>query len=208
MAGARPWTSETPFLYDLVVELRKRDGVVVDCVQGCFGMRKIAVGRDDKGNARPMLNGKPIMLPGALDQGYWPDGIYTAPTDEALRCDIEVAKRLGLAAVRKHVKTEPQRWYYWADRLGLLVLQDMPSGNEGDPRTDLPRSPEAAAQCEMEKRLLIRQLGNRPSIICWVMFNEGWGQHDTLRYARLAKELDTTRLATRQAGSPGTAAAT
>ena len=200
--NARLWTPDAPFLYDLVLSLKNADGTVVDAVQSYFGMRTIAVGHDAKGNTRPLLNGKPILLPGALDQGYWPDGIYTAPTDEALRYDIEVSKQLGLVAVRKHVKTEPDRWYYWADKLGLLVLQDMPSGNEGDPFTDLPRSPEAAQQCEREKRLLIQQLGNHPSIIAWVMFNEGWGQHDTLRYAKWAKELDPTRLIDEASGFP------
>ena len=106
-----------------------------------------------------MLNGKPILLAGALDQGYWPDGIYTAPTDEALRFDVEAAKQLGLAAVRKHLKVEPDRYYYWADRLGLLVLQDMPSGRDGDPFTDAPTTPEAAAQCETGTATLIRSAG-------------------------------------------------
>jgi hypothetical protein len=202
MKDARPWTPDDPFLYDLKVELKDKDGKTADAVQSYFGMRWIAVGHDEKGNTRPMLNGKAIMLSGALDQGYWPDGIYTAPTDEALRYDIEAAKRLGLLAVRKHVKTEPQRWYYWADRLGLLVLQDMPTGNEGDPHPDLPRSPEAAAQCELEKRLLIRQLWNHPSIICWIPFNEGWGQHDTLRYAAWIKDLDPSRLVDEASGFP------
>jgi hypothetical protein len=200
--NARPWSPDDPLLYDLAVEMKDRDGRTVDSVRSYFGMRSIAVGHDEKGNTRPMLNGRPIMLPGALDQGYWPDGIYTAPTDEALRFDIEAARKLGLVAVRKHVKTEPQRWYYWADRLGLLVLQDMPTGNEGDAFTDLPRSPEAAAQCEAEKRLLIQQLGNHPSIICWIPFNEGWGQHDTLRYARWIKELDPSRLVDEASGFP------
>lgn len=200
--NARPWTPDEPFLYDLSVQLKGKDGAVVDTVRSYFAMRKIAIGRDDKGNTRLLLNGKPVLLPGALDQGYWPDGIYTAPTDEALRFDIEAAKKLGLVAVRKHVKTEPERWYYWTDKLGLLVLQDMPSGNQGDPFTDLPRSPEAAAQCEREMRTLIRQLANHPSIFAWAIFNEGWGQHDTLRYARWAKELDPSRLVDEASGFP------
>ena len=100
----------------------------LDSVTSYVGMRSIAVGKDEHGVPRPMLNGKPIMLPGALDQGYWPDGVYTAPTDAALRFDIEAAKRLGLVAIRKHLKIEPERYYYWADRLGLLILQDFPSG--------------------------------------------------------------------------------
>ncbi|MCX5684167.1 MAG: glycoside hydrolase family 2, partial [Planctomycetota bacterium] len=202
IAGAKPWSPDSPFLYDLVVELKDPAGKTVDVVKSYFGMRKIAIGKDEKGNTRALLNGKVLIMPGALDQGYWPDGIYTAPTDAALRYDIEAARKLGLNAVRKHVKTEPERWYYWADKLGLLVLQDMPSGNEGDPKTDRPRSPEASMQCETEMRLLIRQFGNHPSIICWIMFNEGWGQHDTLRFARWAKELDPTRLIDEASGFP------
>ena len=149
-----------------------------------------------------MLNGKPTLLAGALDQGFWPDGIYTAPTDEALRHDVELAKTAGFNVIRKHVKVEPDRFYYWCDKLGLMVLQDMPSGNEGDAKTDLPRSPEAAAQCELEKRTLIEQRWNHPSIIAWCPFNEGWGQYDTLRYARWIKELDPTRLVDEASGFP------
>jgi hypothetical protein len=202
MKNARRWSPDDPFLYDLALELKDAAGKTLDSVQGYFGMRTIAVGKDDKGNTRALLNGKVLIMPGALDQGYWPDGLYTAPTDAALRYDIEAARKLGLIAVRKHVKTEPERWYYWTDRLGLLVLQDMPTGNEGDAKTDLARSPEASMQCEMEKRLLIRQLGNHPSIIMWILFNEGWGQHDTLRYARWAKDLDPARLIDEASGFP------
>ena len=151
-------------------------------------MRSIGIGHDDKANTRPLLNGKPILLCGALDQGYWPDGVYTAPTDDALRFDIEFAKRLGLNALRKHVKHERKRWYYWADKLGMLVFQDFPSGNEGDPHTDLPRSEEAFQQNFNERKRLIEQHWNHPSIVSWIMFNEGWGQCNTLRYATWAKE--------------------
>src|SRR5262249_32633767 len=143
------------------------------------GMRSLAVGHDETGNTRLLFNGQPMLLPGALDQGFWPDGIYTAPTDEALRFDVEAAKKLGLAAIRKHIKIEPDRYYYWCDKLGLLVLQDLPSGYAGDPFTDAPTNPEGALHNEMEMRTLIQQRWNHPSIICWVMFNEGWGQHDT-----------------------------
>jgi beta-galactosidase/beta-glucuronidase len=202
MKRARLWTPESPVLYDLVVELKAADGAVLDTVKSYVGVRSIAVGKDDHGVPRPMLNGKPIMLPGALDQGYWPDGVYTAPTEAALRFDIEAAKQLGLIAIRKHLKVEPDRYYYWADRLGLLILQDMPSGGDGDPFTDLPTSPEASTTCEMERRLLIQSRWNHPSIIAWVMFNEGWGQHDTLRHAHWAKQLDPTRLVDEASGFP------
>ncbi len=196
------WTPASPFLYNLNVSLKSKTGETTDSVKSYFAMRSIAVGHDEKGNTRPMLNGKPILLCGALDQGYWPDGIYTAPTDAALKFDIEAAKKLGLNVVRKHVKIEPDRWYYWADKLGLMVMQDMPTGNEGDAITDLPRSPEAASQCEMEMKQLIKQHWNHPSIIGWIMFNEGWGQFDTLRFAKWAKELDPTRLIDEASGFP------
>ena len=199
---AKPWTPDSPTLYDVVVELTDSDGAVLDSVRSYAGMRSIALGKDGRGVPRPMLNGKPIMLPGALDQGYWPDGVYTAPTDAALRFDIEAAKRLGLVAIRKHLKVEPERFYYWADRMGLLILQDLPSGKDGDPFTDLPTSPEASTACEMERRLLIQSRWSHPSIIAWVMFNEGWGQHDTLRHARWAKQLDPTRLIDEASGFP------
>jgi hypothetical protein len=202
MKEARHWTPQSPVLYDILVQLKAADGTILDTVKSYVGMRSIAVGRDNHGVPRPMLNGKPIMLPGALDQGYWPDGVYTAPTDAALRFDVEAAKRLGLVAIRKHLKFEPDRYYYWADRLGLLILQDMPSGRDGDPFTDLPSSPEASTTCEMERRLLIQSRWNHPSIIAWVMFNEGWGQHDTLRHAHWAKQLDPTRLVDEASGFP------
>jgi hypothetical protein len=197
---AKLWTPDTPFLYDLVVELKDQDGKVLDTVRSYFGMRSVGVGKDEKGFARPLLNGRPFIMAGALDQGYWPDGVYTAATDAALRYDIEVTRKLGMNSVRKHVKMEPERWYYWADKLGLVVLQDMPTGKEGDPRTDLMTSPEASMQSEGEKRLLIQQRWNHPSIIEWCPFNEGWGQHDTLRYARWIKELDPSRLVAEVSG--------
>lgn len=202
MKNAKPWSPDAPLLYDLVVQLLGEDGGVLDSVTSYVGMRSIAVGKDEHGIPRPFLNDKPIMLPGALDQAYWPDGLYTAPTDAALRFDIEAARRLGLTAIRKHLKIEPERYYYWADRLGLLILQDFPSGRDGDPYTDLPTSPEASTVCEMERRLLIQSRWNHPSIIAWAMFNEGWGQHDTLRHARWAKELDPTRLIDEASGFP------
>ncbi len=126
--NAQRWTPARPFLYDVEVVL-SRDGKVSDRVQSYFGMRKIELGPDENGRQRIMLNGQPLFLVGPLDQGFWPDGLYTAPTDEALRYDIEITKRLGFNMTRKHVKVEPDRWYYWCDKLGLLVWQDMPSGD-------------------------------------------------------------------------------
>ncbi len=198
---AKLWSPDNPFLYDLTITLRK-GGMVLDTVRSYFGMRSVGKQPDPKGFTRFLLNGRPALMAGALDQGFWPDGLYTAATDGALRQDVEIARQAGLNIIRKHVKVEPDRFYYWCDKLGLMVLQDMPTGKEGDPKTDLPASPEAAAQCELEKRALIEQRWNHPSVIAWCPFNEGWGQHDTLRYARWIKELDPSRLVDEASGFP------
>ena len=132
----RLWSPDSPFLYDLKVELR-RDGEVVDAVGSYFGMRKIALGRDERGINRLMLNNEPLFQYGTLDQGWWPDGLYTAPTDEALRSDVVRLKQLGFNMTRKHVKVEPARWYYHCDKLGLLVWQDMPNGDGHIGREDV-----------------------------------------------------------------------
>ncbi len=191
----RLWTPETPFLYDLKVEIKDGDKVV-DSVRSYFGMRKIEVAKDDRGVNRIKLNGKPIFMVGPLDQGFWPDGLYTAPTDEALRYDVEVTKKLGFNMTRKHVKVEPDRWYYWCDKLGLLVWQDMPSGDKSiNPnQPDIVRSPESARQYDLELKAMIDGLQAHPSIIMWVVFNEGWGQFDTKRVADWTKQYDPTRL--------------
>ena len=126
MKNAKLWSPDSPHLYDLKVILKK-DGEIVDTVQSYFGMRKISIGKDEKGITRLLLNNRFVFHVGPLDQGYWPDGVYTAPTDEALRYDIEAAKKLGFNMLRKHVKVEPDRWYYWCDKLGILVWQDMPN---------------------------------------------------------------------------------
>jgi hypothetical protein len=143
-----------------------------------------------------MLNGNFHFQHGPLDQGFWPDGLYTAPSDEALRYDIEVTKKLGFNMARKHVKVEPDRWYYWCDKLGLLVWQDMPSGDKfiGGNDPDIKRTPESTAQFEREWSAIIRSLINHPSIVMWVPFNEGWGQFDTARIADFTRKLDPTRL--------------
>ena len=185
------WSPENPFLYDLTVRLLE-DGKQVDAVKSYFGMRKIEIARDEKGVNRILLNGKFVMQVGPLDQGFWPDGIYTAPTDEALRSDIEMTKKLGFNMARKHVKVEPDRWYYWADRLGLMVWQDMPSGNN---KTD-----DSKMQFETELANLVVTHYNHPSIVMWVVFNEGWGQYDTERLAAWVKQLDPTRLVNNASG--------
>jgi hypothetical protein len=195
VAKPRLWSPDTPFLYDLHVELRQ-GGQSIDIVQSYFGMRKIEIGKDEKGVTRMLLNGKFVFQVGPLDQGFWPDGIYTAPTDEALKYDIEITKRLGFNLARKHVKVEPERWYYWCDKLGLLVWQDMPSGDRGvaPGRGEITRSPESAREFEVELRRMLDGLQNHPCIIMWVVFNEGWGQFDTARLTRLVKEHDPSRL--------------
>jgi len=185
------WSPESPHLYDLSVSL-KSGGKTVDEVTSYFGMRKIALGKDADGVTRLMLNGKFVFQVGPLDQGFWPDGIYTAPTDEALRWDVETMKKLGFNCARKHVKVEPDRWYYWCDKLGLLVWQDMPAGDN--------KTPEAKKQFEVELRRLIEGRRDHPAIAMWVVFNEGWGQYDTERLTRWVKEMDPSRLVDNASG--------
>ncbi len=190
------WSPELPFLYGLQVSALFKQDEAVDVVHSYFGMRKISVGLDGKGVTRLLLNNKPYFMAGPLDQGFWPDGLYTAPTDEALRYDIEMTRKLGFNMTRKHVKVEPERWYYWCDKLGLLVWQDMPSGDRsiGDKDPDIVRSPESARQYEAELKRMIDGLYNHPSVILWVVFNEGWGQFDTARITEWTKKYDPTRL--------------
>jgi hypothetical protein len=185
------WSPAKPFLYDLKVELRK-DGKILDVVKSYFGMRKVELGNDSKGINRMLLNGEFVFQLGPLDQGFWPDGIYTAPTDQALKYDIEMTKKLGFNMARKHVKIEPDRWYYWADKLGLLVWQDMPSANN---KTD-----DSKKQFEAELQRLIETRRNHPSIILWVVFNEGWGQYDTERLTAWVKDADPSRLVINASG--------
>ena len=177
---ARKWSPSDPFLYRLRVRL---DGG--DAVESYFGMRGIAVKADASGVRRLFLNGEPLFQLGLLDQGWWPDGLYTAPTDEALVYDIEKTKELGFNVIRKHVKVEPSRWYYHCDRLGMIVWQDMPSAQ------DLTSSGEANFAREL--RAMVDTLRNHPSIVMWVPFNEDWGQHSTEKYVAWLKAYDTTR---------------
>ncbi len=166
----RLWWPDDPFLYDLKVSIR-RGFRTVDTVTSYFGMRKIALGPDKKGRTRMLLNNEFVFQNGFLDQGFWPDGIYTAPTDEALRYDVDVTRKLGFNMTRKHIKVEPDRWYYWCDKLGLLVWQDMPSAIV----RRKPLIPDVDTQFELELRRMIQGRFNHPSIIMWVLFNEGWG---------------------------------
>lgn len=199
--GPRLWSPDSPFLYGLRITL-SQGGRKLDAIESYFGMRKIALGKDAAGIQRLMLNNQPLFQYGPLDQGFWPDGLYTAPTDEALRYDIEMTKKLGFNMARKHVKIEPARWYYWCDRLGLLVWQDMPSGDRyiGSRDPDITRSPESAANFERELRAMVEGLYNHPSIVMWVPYNEGWGQWDTCRIVDLIKQWDPTRLVNNASG--------
>ena len=193
--NAKFWSPDKPFLYGLKLNLL-RQGKEVDSVSSYFGMRKISVAKDKDGFPRLMLNNKALFQLGPLDQGYWPDGIYTAPTDEALRYDVETMKRLGFNMCRKHVKVEPERWYYWCDKLGLLVWQDMPNGDHAatDQQREIQRRPESARQFEQELKQMILGRGNHPCIVMWIPFNQGWGQYDTVRITALVKQLDPSRL--------------
>lgn len=184
------WSPGSPFLYDLDVKL-ERKGQVLDEVASYFGMRKIALKTDGSGHVRIELNNIPIFQYGTLDQGYWPDGLYTAPTDEALLYDIEITKDMGFNMIRKHGKVEPLRWYYHCDRLGMLVWQDMPSGGwliVGRWKKSVRRN------YHNELESMISTLYNSPSIIVWVPFNEGWGQFDTKNVVQKIKTLDPSRL--------------
>ncbi|MDR3183128.1 MAG: hypothetical protein LBT89_09465 [Planctomycetaceae bacterium] len=189
------WTPDEPNLYDLTVSV-VRNGKTVDTVQSYFGMREITLGKGADGITRMLLNGNFLFQHGPLDQGWFPDGLYTAPTDKALVYDLEVTKQLGFNMLRKHVKVEPARFYYHCDKLGILVWQDMPSGDKyiGGKAPDFVRSPESAANFEREWTEIIEANYNAPSIVVWVPFNEGWGQYDTCRILDFTKKLDPTRL--------------
>jgi beta-galactosidase/beta-glucuronidase len=192
-----PWSPDSPVLYDLEIALKSGDSI-----KSYFGMRKIEVAKDPAGLNRLVLNHKPLFEIGPLDQGWWPDGLYTPPADEAIRFDIQTLRKLGFNMLRKHVKVEPARYYYWCDKLGLLVWQDMPSAmtadratgvRKGSP-TDVAFPAEDAADFQRELKALVDNLKNAPSIIAWVPFNEGWGEHDTNEILKLVKSLDPSRL--------------
>jgi len=188
------WSPDAPFLYDLKITVQNANGAVVDEVQSYFGMRDIKLGRVN-GVTRPLINGKFILQLGLLDQGYWPDGILTAPTEEALKFDIGFTKNAGYNLIRKHMKTEPQRFYYWADKLGLLVWQDMPAiwyQNEDTAKT--------RTEFRAELKTLIDQHYNSPSIITWVPFNENWGAFDVKSITDWVKQYDPSRLVNGNSG--------
>ena len=201
------WTPDHPYLYDIKVTVL-RNGKTVDEVNSYFAMRSFGTQRDESGMVRLTLNGKPIFQFGPLDQGWWPDGLYTAPTDEALAFDIEKTKELGFNMIRKHVKVEPARWYYHCDRLGMIVWQDMPSGGRGpgwqtDKYFDGPeslRSTESEECYKKEWKEIIESLISQPCIGVWVPFNESWGQFKTPEIVEMTKQLDPSRLVNSASG--------
>lgn len=188
------WSPDTPFLYDLKLTLHDANGKVLDEVKSYFGMRDVRLGKVN-GVVRPLLNGKFLMQVGLLDQGYWPDGILTAPTEEALKFDMEFTKKAGYNLIRKHMKTEPQRFYYWADKMGLLVWQDMPCLWYPDEDTTIYRT-----AFREEYKELIDQHYNSPSIIAWVPFNENWGAFDVKNITEWTKSYDPSRLVNGNSG--------
>ena len=212
------WSPDHPHLYDVKMNLINPSGVVIDQVDSFFGMRKISLG-NHKGVKYLFLNNQPLFHYGTLDQGWWPDGLLTPPSDEAMRYDIEMTKAMGFNMIRKHVKIEPDRWYYHCDQLGIMVWQDMPSYNRLALKTpeemektkrkdhiynalerihgqdaDLNRRSEDATQFELELRRMVDIHYNAPSIVMWVPFNEGWGQYDTCRTSDFLIGLDPHRL--------------
>lgn len=192
------WSPQDPFLYTFKVTLTQGDQR--DEVTSYAGLRTIAIEKVD-GRNRIVLNGKPTFLLATLDQGYWPDGIYTAPTDAALKFDIQKTKDLGFSTIRKHIKVEPARWYYWADRIGLMVWQDMPALPNG--RNDkLSDADKAGFRADVSA--IVDQLKGETSIIGWIPFNEGWGQWSIPAAAELAaqiKHLDPSRLVDARSGA-------
>ena len=190
----RLWSPDTPFLYGLRLVLYNADGSVSDTVSSYFGMRDIRLGKLN-GVVRPFLNGRFLLQLGLLDQGYWPDGVLTAPTDEALKFDLLYAKKAGFNLIRKHMKTEPQRFYYWADRLGLLVWQDMPAIWFQD--EDTARTRETYRR---ELKAIMDDHYNSPSIVSWVPFNENWGAFDVKAITDWVKQYDPSRLVNGNSG--------
>jgi beta-galactosidase/beta-glucuronidase len=199
--NARLWSLESPFLYDMKVTAW-REGKPVDEVKSYFGMRKISTARDKNGIVRIQLNNKDYFHFGPLDQGWWPDGLYTAPTDEALLYDIKKTKDFGFNMIRKHVKVEPARWYYHCDREGILVWQDMPNGDahpEWQRRNyfsglELKRSAESEENFRREWKEVMDLTYSNPSVVVWVPFNERWGQFKTEEIVEWTKNYDPSRL--------------
>ncbi|MEO1260458.1 MAG: PA14 domain-containing protein [Bacteroidota bacterium] len=186
----RLWSLDDPYLYDIEISLGNKSSD--DKVTGYFGMRKISVGSDDAGIKKLLLNDEPVFQIGVLDQGFWPDGLYTPPTESAMQYDLQMMKDMGFNLIRKHVKIEPARWYHLCDKMGLLVWQDMPSATNA---TESDQS-----QFKYELKAMVDHLFNFPSIVVWVPFNEAWGQHNTEFYVQRLKTWDPTRLVNNASG--------
>jgi len=207
--GFELWSPENPKLYDLIIEYRE------DKIKSYFGMRKFSIITDEKGKKRLALNNKPYFHNGVLDQGYWSDGMLTPPCDAAMKYDIKLMKDMGFNMLRKHIKIEPLRWYYHCDRLGMLVWQDMVSGGEkynllaigglafiGIHPKDTKRnykffarqSKEGREEYYRELKTMINHLKNCVSLSVWVLFNEGWGQFDSVKATQMVREMDPTRI--------------
>ncbi|RZL07244.1 MAG: beta-galactosidase, partial [Pedobacter sp.] len=208
LTNPKLWSPTTPFLYDLKVAVI-RNGKVVDEVGSYFAMRKSSMGPDKNGTQRMLLNNEFVFQYGPLDQGWWPDGLYTAPTTEALVFDIIKTKEMGFNMIRKHIKVEPAIWYYNCDKLGMLVWQDMPSGdlgNQWEPNlgqmggTDKDRTAESEAIYRKEWNKIMDDLHNFPSIVVWTPFNEAWGQFKTKEIAEWTKQKDPSRLVNSASG--------
>ncbi|SMG21527.1 glycoside hydrolase family 2 protein [Sphingobacterium psychroaquaticum] len=211
LPGISLWSPDHPKLYDLRVKLM-RSGKVVDEVKSYFAMRKISMQKDDKGIQRMLLNNKFVFHYGPLDQGWWPDGLHTAPSDEALKFDIEKTKEMGFNMIRKHIKVEPARWYRYCDSIGILVWQDMPSGDLGGNAWDMhpgkissgqhdkDRSADSEKMYRKEWRSIMDALHNFPSIVIWVPFNEAWGQFKTKEITDWTMKYDPSRLVNSASG--------
>jgi len=199
------WHPDSPKLYNLQVKVLRK-GKVVDEAKSYFAMRKISMKKDAQGVQRMYLNDRFVFHNGPLDQGWWPDGLYTAPTDEALRFDIVKTKEMGFNMIRKHVKVEPARWYRHCDSLGILVWQDMPSGDLGGNHWDMhpgrirsfnhdkTRTPESEAIFRKEWKAIMDAFHNFPSIVIWVPFNEAWGQFKSREIVEWTMQYDPSRL--------------
>ncbi len=205
--NAKLWSPESPFLYDTSVKLLSK-GKTQDAVKGYFAMRKISKKRDENGIMRMQLNNKDYFQFGPLDQGWWPDGLYTAPTDEALKYDIVKTKEFGFNMIRKHVKVEPARWYTHCDRLGILVWQDMPNGDDSrdwqnqdyHKGPEFVRSEKSEAIYRKEWKEIMDYLHSYPSIVIWVPFNESWGQFKTVEITEWTQDYDPSRLVNSASG--------
>jgi hypothetical protein len=199
------WTPDDPFLYDVTMTIRNKDKEVLDTVTSYLAFREVTVGKDAGGVNRLLLNGNAVFQFGPLDQGFWPVGIYTPPSEEAMKFDLEAIKKMGCNMLRKHVKVESDRYYYWCDRMGLMVWQDIPSPffTTKDFKDAPALTQEWKANFEREASEIIHAVGQHPSIVMWVPFNEGWGQTDIPWCKSVVaniKQWDTTRLVDNASG--------